>query len=97
MLLPSIWEGLPIVLLEALSVGCIPICSPVGGVVNVIKDGFNGILSHNTEANAIEESIRRFLSLNKKEIGLMHSNCLASFQLYNIEQTANAYLAAYLS
>lgn len=43
--LPSIWEGLPVSMLEALSVGCVPICSPVGGIPDVNKDGENGILS----------------------------------------------------
>ena len=36
---------MPVTLLEALSVGCIPICSPVGGIVNVVKHGVNGLLS----------------------------------------------------
>lgn len=43
-LLSSDWEGLPISILEAMSMGCIPISTPAGGVVDVIKDGKNGLL-----------------------------------------------------
>lgn len=43
--LSSLWEGLPISLLEALSCGVIPICTPAGGIVDVIKNEQIGFVS----------------------------------------------------
>lgn len=44
-ILSSKWEGLPISLLEAISTGIIPICTPAGGIPDVIKDRSLGYLS----------------------------------------------------
>ena len=33
------WEAFPISIIEAFSVGCPVLCTPVGGIVNMIKDG----------------------------------------------------------
>ena len=35
-------EGMPMSLLESLSVGCIPVCTPVGGIPEAVTDGVNG-------------------------------------------------------
>lgn len=43
--LSSLWEGLPISLLEALSCGVIPVCTPAGGIPDVIKDKTIGYVS----------------------------------------------------
>lgn len=43
--LSSLYEGLPISLLEALSCGVIPICTPAGGIPDVIKDDSLGFVS----------------------------------------------------
>lgn len=37
--LSSRFEGMPITLIECFAVGAIPVCTPVGGIVNVIRDG----------------------------------------------------------
>lgn len=43
--LTSLWEGLPISLLEAMSFGCIPICTPAGGVIDVLNSPEVGYVS----------------------------------------------------
>jgi glycosyltransferase involved in cell wall biosynthesis len=50
--LTSIWEGMPISLLEALAAGCTPICTPAGGIPNVIANEKLGFIS--TDFSEIE-------------------------------------------
>lgn len=93
--LPSIWEGLPITLLEALSVGCVPICSPVGGIPNVIRKGFNGLLSKTFKEEDYYQTMRSFLALDENAISQMRKNCVNSFSTFDIENIAQIYLTAY--
>ena len=53
--LTSIFEGLPISLLEAMACGVIPICTNIGGVPDVVQDGRNGYLSDVTDKDYINE------------------------------------------
>lgn len=43
-MMSSEFEGLPIALLEAMSMGCIPACTAAGGIPEVIRDKVNGLL-----------------------------------------------------
>jgi len=97
MCLPSVYEGLPITLLESLAVGCIPICSPVGGIVNVIQNGINGILSDSSGENDYYKAIQEFLSLTKKDTCSMKRRCSDSFSYYSIEKTVAKYISCYKS
>ncbi|MFA5048806.1 MAG: glycosyltransferase [Patescibacteria group bacterium] len=47
LMLPSIMEGMPLVILEAMSVGTPVIASNVGAISEIIKDGVNGFLLNN--------------------------------------------------
>ena len=95
MCLPSVWEGLPITLLESLAVGCVPVCSPVGGIVNVVEDGRNGLLSASSDEEDYYQTMQRFLALSCDEIVRMKQQAQASFLPYHISRTVEKYLAAY--
>ena len=42
--LSSLWEGLPLVPIEAISLGKIVVATDVGGTCEIIQDGFNGYI-----------------------------------------------------
>lgn len=70
--LTSLYEGLPLTLLEAMSVGCIPICTPVGGIVDVIENYITGYLSKSVKADdfyfLIKEILQGRNTIDKKTI-----------------------------
>ena len=55
--LPSLWEGLPNALLEAMALGVAPVASGVDGVGEVVTDGQNGLLVPPRNAAALAEKI----------------------------------------
>lgn len=62
--LSSLYEGLPLSLLEAMSLGCIPISTPVGGVPDVITDGVNGFLSRSISETDFYDVIKKAMILS---------------------------------
>lgn len=57
--LSSLWEGLPISLLEAGMAGCYPISTPTGGVLDVIKDSSWGIISQDFSVNGFVTALEQ--------------------------------------
>lgn len=63
-ILPSLVEGLPVALMEAMSCGCPVIATSVGGVPDLIGDGINGILIKTKSIEEISQSVIKILSDN---------------------------------
>ena len=59
--LPSLWEGLPLALLEALAMGKPVVCTRVGGNPEVIVDGENGWVVPPKDSNALSQAMLRVL------------------------------------
>ena len=93
--LGSFYEGMPITLLESLSLGVIPICTPAGGVVDVVDENI-GILSDGFGVDDYYEALNKFLNLSNFERLRMESNCIKLFKdKYTISNCANNYLTEY--
>ena len=97
MCLSSIMEGLPMSIIEAFSVGCIPLCTPVGGCVNIIQDGINGLLAKDMSIESYVDMLRRFVKKGNSDREKMKVNALASFSEYNIDTVGNSYLELFNS
>lgn len=95
MCLSSIMEGMPMTIIEAFSVGCPSLCTPVGGIVSMIKDGQNGMLSKSLLVNDYYLMLKRFADLSPEERLRMRKNASESYLPYSIKNTANAYLNIY--
>ena len=95
--LPSIWEGMPVTLLEALATGCIPICSPVGGIAEVIINRENGLLSSGSSEEEYYKALKSFVSCTDIEIKDMKQKCLEAFNKFRISEVAEKYIEVYKS
>lgn len=97
MCLCSQYEGMPIVLLEALATGCVPVCTPVGGIVNVIKDGVNGVLSTEVSEESYYQALKGFLASCDRPDWLqgIKENCRQSFAGFDIRITSKQYEECY--
>lgn len=61
--LPSLWEGLPIGLLEAMAMGKAVIASKVDGTSEIVEDGVNGVMI--PTAGLVEQLTAALISLGK--------------------------------
>ena len=90
--LPSIYEGFPNVLCEAMSCGLPVLCSDVCDNPLIVTEGVNGILFNPNDINSIAAKIEQFLSMNqdiKSVIG--KTNRIKALKLFSPENFLNQY------
>jgi len=81
--LPSLHEGFPLSIAEALSIGLIIVASATEGIPEAIIENENGFLVEPKNVNQLTEKLLKALKLNQEEIERMSKN--------NIELAKNTY------
>ncbi|MPN39759.1 hypothetical protein SDC9_187288 [bioreactor metagenome] len=85
------YEGLPISLIEAISCGCTPLCTPAGGIPDIIKHGETGFLSADFTYESYYSLIREYIDHGKGLIS--RAKLIETFENnFSIEITAQRYL-----
>jgi glycosyltransferase involved in cell wall biosynthesis len=65
--LASLYEGLPITLIESVQSSALNIVTPVGGMPDIIKNLINGFVTKGVTENAIKITIKKALQTTKNE------------------------------
>ncbi|RUQ98294.1 glycosyltransferase [Labedella endophytica] len=79
LLLTSTSEGFPLVLPEALAVGCLPIVYDVPyGPADIIRSGWNGFVVPAGDVDALAGAIDRLVTLPSEELDRMRRNAIRS-------------------
>lgn len=94
LIVSSVQEGMPIVILEALSMGVPIISTPAGGIKDIIKDGENGFIIDDFEISSLTAAIIKFIELSQKDKKIMAANARSCFeQYYEIKKVSQSYLS----
>ena len=98
---PSRWEGMPVVIIEAMAARLPVAAVGVGGTPELVIDGQTGILIDHSEKRAIAEGIKRLLSLpddeRKKMIDAAERNVRENFSVASMVRAYSALFDSYLS
>ncbi len=92
-LLPSLWEGLPMSLLEAMYLGKICLVSNISGNNNVIKNGVNGFICDTNEDFC---EIIKEIKYKKYDLKVISNNAIDSvLTKYNLNVMCEQYKSIY--
>ena len=96
LMISSIYEGMPIVALEAFSLGVPVITTPAGGLIDMITDKQNGFIAKDHTEEEYYRIILRFLEMTRQQREHISQQCIQEFhRRYSIQICASKYLNAY--
>jgi len=94
--LGSLFEGMPITVLEAMSMSLPIICTPAGGLEDVIKPNINGFVSSDFSPSSMVTSIQDFLSADSEFLNEICARNKNDFSTkYNIKSCSSQHIKLY--
>lgn len=94
-ILPSLWEGLPMALIEAMASGLPVVATDVSGTTQVMEDGKTGILVQPGQSNKLELAVGKILSDPETAKKMGEASRLRVEKLFSAQKQANEYLELY--
>jgi glycosyltransferase involved in cell wall biosynthesis/peptidoglycan/xylan/chitin deacetylase (PgdA/CDA1 family) len=93
--LPSLTEGIPLALLEAMAAGLPIVASGVGGVPEVLVDGESGVLVPPGSVNLLHEAMAGLIASDGRRAALAAGAAKRVRERFNERDMANAYRSLY--
>lgn len=78
---PSLQEGLPVALMEAMSVGMPVVCSRIRGNTDLIKDGAGGYIVDPCDIDGFSGAMEKVMAGNCSEMGNVNINTMKRFDV----------------
>ena len=89
-ILPSLFEGTPKSLIEAMACGLVCLGTDVPGTRDLLTDGETGLLARGTDVDAIVQVLERAESLGPKELKRISTNAVSKVvKSFSLEESAN--------
>jgi len=95
--LPSLYEGFPVVLLEAMAARKPVVATKVGAIPMIVKDGVNGVLVTPGEPQELSDNLVRLLRDKSLRIELSENACRTVREHYSWPVVAEKIYSEYLS
>ncbi len=86
--LPSLAEGCPVSLLEAMGAGLPVIVTPVGGIPDIVRDGVNGIVIKASDSSEIAGALRRLIEATELRAKMGQHNREEAWRKYEAQRVA---------
>jgi len=75
--LPSLHEGFPLCIAEALSIGLVIVASSINGIKETVEENKNGFLTKPKNIISLSEKLLKALHLHQQEIRIINKNNIA--------------------
>jgi len=93
--MPSLWEGLPMALLEAMVAGKAIVASETAGIPEAIANGRDGLLVPPGNLDALAEGLRTLLTDPRRRRELAAAASARAHREFTVQVMADRYLAMY--
>jgi len=93
--LPSLWEGMPNALLEAMAMGVPAVASAVDGNLELVDNGVTGLLAAPGDAAALAEAVERLAGDGPLAADMVRQARARVEREFRLSQTVEAYIALY--
>jgi glycosyltransferase involved in cell wall biosynthesis len=95
LVVPSLWEGLPLTVLEAMFAGKAIVATKVGGIPEALKDGDSGILVSPRDADGLIEGILSLLKNPEKRKNMGERAKQRAVKYFDVERMVKEYEGIY--
>lgn len=92
---PSIYEGMPLSLIEAMASGCVIVASNVGGIKDLVENDVNGYLYNSNDLVSFVTRISLLIKDREKMEEISNNNIKKAKQ-FSLEEMVNKYQKLYL-
>jgi len=94
-IIPSLYEGFPATLIEAMSHNCAVIASDCGGLINIVKNSFGILVPFSNETKRAENLAKAIESSLKWNIKKMGENARKESEKYDYRDLVKRYIQIY--